>query len=193
MAEPIMLDVPSEMETERLFMRAPRAGDGEPINQVVRESVAEVGRWMPWARPMPEPAATELWCRQAAAKFLARDQFHFVMFLKGTDTILGVCGIHRHNWDVPLFEIGYWLRTSHCGHGYMTEGAARLVRFAFENLGAVRVEIRCDTGNERSARVAERLGFHLDGVLRSDSRGAEKELRDTRVYSLLASDRGLGH
>ena len=60
---------------------------------------------------------------------------------------------------------------------------------AFDNLGAIRIEIRCDNGNERSARVAERLGFKLDGVLRCDSRGVEKELRDTRVYSFIVADR----
>ena len=58
---PIMLDVPSEMETERLLMRCPRFGDGERINIAVRESVEEVGRWMPWAVPTPEPEATEKW------------------------------------------------------------------------------------------------------------------------------------
>jgi RimJ/RimL family protein N-acetyltransferase len=59
----------------------------------------------------------------------------------------------------------------------------------FENLGANRIEIRCDDRNERSARVAERLGFKLDGTLRCDSRGMDKVLRGTRIYSLIVADR----
>ena len=66
MPEPIMMDVPREMETERLVMRPPQPGDGAAINAVVRESIAEVARWMPWANPTPEPEATERWCREAA-------------------------------------------------------------------------------------------------------------------------------
>lgn len=189
MAEPIMLDVPSEMETERLLMRCPRFGDGECVNAAVRESAAEVGRWMPWAVPTPETEATEKWCREAASKFLAREQFHFGIYLKGTDTYVGNCGIHRIIWDVPLVEIGYWLRTSECGKGYMTEAVGQLVRFAFDRLDANRIEIRVDQRNDRSGRVAERLGFRLDGVLRCDARGVEKELRDTRIYSKIRADR----
>jgi ribosomal-protein-serine acetyltransferase len=190
MAEPIMLDVPDEMETDRLLMRVPRAGDGARMNVAVRESIAEVGRWMPWAVPTPEPEATEKWCREAAAKFLAREQFHFSLYLKGTDTFLGNCGIHRIIWDVPLFELGFWLHTSHCGKGYMTEAVRQLERFAFEQLGANRIEIRCDHKNDRSARVAERLGFQLDAVLRGDARGTDKVLRDTRIYSKVWADLG---
>jgi RimJ/RimL family protein N-acetyltransferase len=191
MAEPIMLDVPGEMETERLTMRVPRPGEGESINDAVRESMTEVGQWMPWANPMPEPAATEKWCREAAAKFITREGFHYVLRLKGPDAIVGVCGIHRFDWTVPMFEIGYWLRTSHCGRGLMTEGVRRLVDMAFEVFQANRIEIRVDDRNDRSARVAERLGCKLDGVLRSDARGVAKELRDTRIYSITAADRGL--
>lgn len=187
--EPIMLDVPSEMETERLLMRCPRFGDGECVNAAVRESSAEVGRWMPWAVPTPETEATEKWCREAASKFLAREQFHFGIYLKGTDTYVGNCGIHRIIWDVPLVEIGYWLRTAECGKGYMTEAVGQLVRFAFDRLDANRIEIRVDQRNDRSGRVAERLGFRLDGVLRCDARGVEKELRDTRIYSKIRADR----
>jgi RimJ/RimL family protein N-acetyltransferase len=185
-----MLDVPDVMETQRLLMRCPRFGDGARVNAAVVESVAEVGRWMPWAVPTPEPEATEKWCREAAAKFMAREQFHFSLYLKGSDTFIGNCGLHRIAWDVPLVEIGYWLRTSHCGNGYMTEGVAQLERFAFEQLGANRIEIRVDQKNDRSARVAGRLGFQLDGVLRCDARGAAKELRDTRIYSKVRADIG---
>jgi RimJ/RimL family protein N-acetyltransferase len=65
---------------------------------------------------------------------------------------------------------------------------AQLVRFAFERLEANRIEIRVDVKNDRSGRVAERLGFKLDGVLRCDARGAAKELRDTRIYSKIRTD-----
>jgi RimJ/RimL family protein N-acetyltransferase len=188
MTEPIMRDVPEHMETERLMMRPPRPGDGAAINAAVRESIDEVARWMPWANPTPEPDATERWCREAASKFISREGIHYVIRLKGAGDIVGVCGMHRFDWSVPMVEIGYWLRTSHCGRGYMTEAAGRLEKMAFDELGASRVEIRTDDRNGRSARVAERLGFELYGVLRCDARDTAKELRDTRIYSKVRSD-----
>jgi RimJ/RimL family protein N-acetyltransferase len=53
-------------------------------------------------------------------------------------------------------------------------------------LSAARVELRVDDLNERSWRVAQRLGFQLEGLLRSDTRDANGRLRDTRVYGAVA-------
>jgi RimJ/RimL family protein N-acetyltransferase len=94
--------------------------------------------------------------------------------------------MHHIEWSVPRFEIGYWCRTSLAGRGYIREAVTALTWMAFETLGAARVEVRMDTQNERSWRVAERLGFQLEGVLRSDARANDGQLRDTRVYALTA-------
>jgi RimJ/RimL family protein N-acetyltransferase len=74
------------------------------------------------------------------------------------------------DWEVPKFEIGYWARTSQTGHGYITEAVNGVVRLAIDTLGANRLEIRCDTKNDRSAAVAKRVGFVLEGTLRCDTR-----------------------
>ncbi len=70
----------------------------------------------------------------------------------------------------------------------MTEAVAAIARFAFEELNAQRVEIRCDNRNERSARVALRAGFALEGTLRHDSRDVEGALRDTQIYARLRDE-----
>jgi len=185
--EPLLLDLPEELTTARLTMRPPSAGDGARINAAVIESAKELAEWMPWARPTPTPRDTELWVRNSAVKWLARQDLNFSLYLKGTDTFIGSCGIPRLNWDVPMFEIGYWLRTSYCGNGYMNEALEAVKRFAIEHLKARRIEIRCDDRNVRSYRVAERAGFALEGVLRSDARCTKDptRVRDTRVYAFI--------
>lgn len=50
---PILLDFPDSLESERLIIRCPRAGDGAMINAAIVESFAELTRWMPWARTLP--------------------------------------------------------------------------------------------------------------------------------------------
>jgi RimJ/RimL family protein N-acetyltransferase len=94
-------------------------------------------------------------------------------------------GLFAFNWQVPCCEIGYWLATPHCGKGYMTEAVIAVVAWAFDALAMERIEIRTDSRNERSGRVAKRSGFYLEGVLRHDSRNVDGALRDTRVYSRL--------
>ena len=71
------------------------------------------------------------------------------------------------------------------GKGYVGEAVAAITRFAFEKLSAARVEIRTDNQNTRSFRVAERLGFKLEGIMRRDARTPQGSLRDTRLYSMV--------
>ena len=86
---------------------------------------------------------------------------------------------------MPKFEIGYWCCTGMTGRGYVTEAVRGKAAFAFDVLGAQRVEIRCDPRNRPSARVAERAGFHLEGELRNDALGTDNTLRNTLVFSAI--------
>lgn len=181
--EPILIDVPPELHTERLYLRVPRPGDGAVINPAVVESAKELALWMPWAKPTPTVEDTEKWVRHAAAKFLVRDQFHFLIFLKDQRTYLGTCGLHHFDSKVPSAEVGYWLRTSSCGNGYMHEAVRAVSHFAFEHLKVRRLQLRCDPKNPRSAAVAKRAGFELEGVMRHDSRGTDDQIRDTCLFS----------
>ena len=184
--EPILLDVPNEIATERLTLRPPRFGDGVMINSAIIETLEDLQKWMPWSDPTPSIADTEKWCRSAAAKFLAREQFHFLIFLKESRDYIGTCGMHRIDWKAPAMEIGYWLRKSRWGKGYMIETTRAVADFAMKSLHANRVEIRCDDQNGRSARVAERAGFALEGILRCEKRDHRNSLRDTRIYGKIA-------
>jgi RimJ/RimL family protein N-acetyltransferase len=185
-SDPILMDLPSELVTERLLLRVPRAGDGARLNAAVVESAAELAPWMPWAEPTPKVEQTEQWARQTAARFLSREQIHFSLYLKGpneSDTCIGGCGLNKLDWHVPMGEFGYWLRTSHVGRGLMSEAVAELVRFAFDVLKLRRLQLRCDVKNPRSAAVAQRAGFTLEGVLRNEARDHRGELRDTCLYA----------
>jgi RimJ/RimL family protein N-acetyltransferase len=185
--EPILLDVPAELKTDRLCMRIPRYGDGAMINVAILETSVDLGHWMPWASPTPNVENTEAWCRRASSKFLGREEFHYLLFRKDSNDYIGTCGIHRHEWKTPMFEIGYWLRQSQWGHGYMTEATKAVASVALEVLKANRVEIKCDRENARSRRVAELAGFTLEGIIRNAGRDHREQLRDTCIYALLPS------
>ncbi len=181
--DPLMLDVPHELRTERLLLRAPQFGDGAVVCATVRASLNELKAWMSWATDAYGPNDAEQWCRRNAVKFLSREHLAYLMFL-GQEHV-GNVSLFAFNWKVPACEIGYWLATSHCGKGIMTEAVAALAAWAFATLGMERIEIRTDNRNQRSWRVAERCGFELEGILRHDSRHIDGTLRDTRVYSRL--------
>ena len=191
--KPILLDIPESFDTERLTIRAPRAGDGAAMNAAIVETIDNLRPWMPWAQTTQTVEESEENVRQARVKFLARDDLRLHLWLKGTETFVGGSGLHRMNWDVPLFEIGYWCRKRFEGQGYITEAVNGITRFAFDVLKAERVEIRCDARNVRSIGVARRAGYTLEAILRHDSRTPDlSELRDTLVFAMLRSERETG-
>ena len=69
-----------------------------------------------------------------------------------------------------------------------TECKLMLLTHAFEQLDCIAVEFRTHRMNTQSRRAIERLGAQLDGVLRSHQRMDDGSLRDTAVYSIVASE-----
>lgn len=187
---PILRDFPESFETERLLIRPPMPGDGPELYAAVKESLNELAPWMPWPKEHRTVGDSEASARGARARFLERKELRMHLFLKGTDTLVGSSGLHRIDWDVPKFEIGYWCRTGFTGRGLTTEAVRGIAAFAFDVLGAKRVEIRCDPLNRPSARVAERAGFRLEGELRNDAVGPDGVPRNTLVFSTIPADRG---
>jgi RimJ/RimL family protein N-acetyltransferase len=180
--------VPERVETARLVLRPYGPEDGTALFAAVQESLHEIAPWLPWADKHPDVEASTETCVRLREGFLARQDFTMGMFDRRDDRLLGGTGLHRVRWEIPAFEIGYWLRTSAVGHGYVTEAAAALTRLCFESLGAQRVEIVLDPTNARSAAVPERLGFVLEGTLRRALIGVDGRPRDRRVYGFVRED-----
>jgi RimJ/RimL family protein N-acetyltransferase len=180
----ILRNIPDAFQSERLTLRVPHPGDGTAVNAAVLDSLTELRPWMPWAQQTPTVEDNELYVREAHIRFLKREDWPLLLFLKDTNTMIGSSGMHRINWKVPKVEIGYWVRTPYAGQGYITEAVAAVTEFAFTTLEAIRIEIRCDAKNERSAAVARRSGFTLEGTLRCEDRcPMTNELRDTLVFA----------
>jgi ribosomal-protein-serine acetyltransferase len=185
---PILLDFPDHLETERLLIRAPKPGDAAFIHPAIQESLDNLKPWMPWATPDETVDDLESHLRSMAARFLMREDLPLMLWRKSDDLYVGGSGLHRIDWSVPKFEIGYWVRASLQGQGYITEAVNGIAFFAFDTLQAERVEIRCDSRNTRSAAVAQRAGFTLEATLRRDSRTPSGDLRDTLVFSKIRGE-----
>lgn len=181
---PILMDFPHSFETERLWIRLPLPGDGDLVNEAIHESLDQLQPWMPWAQNPPTKEESEANVRKDYCSFLARHDLRFHLFEKETKLFVGSSGLHNIDWSVPKFEIGYWCRTRFVGKGYITESVRGLTVFAFEILKANRVEICCDRENTRSRKIAERLGYRLEGIFRNYRLTVDNRLEDTCVYSM---------
>jgi RimJ/RimL family protein N-acetyltransferase len=182
-SDPILFSIPEAFESRRLLIRAPILDDGIKVNEAIRESIDDLLPWTLWAKTMPTPEESEANIRKARLKFLERSDMRLLILLKENGKLIGSSGLHNIDWKVRRFEIGYWVRSSFGGQGYITEAVEAITNFAIHELQANRVEIRCDSKNIRSYRVAERLGFTLEGIIRNDKLSVDGSLRDTMVYS----------
>jgi len=184
MSAPGKVEVPTSLETERLLLRCPQPEDALEVNTAVRESLPELRPWMSWAVEPLTLEQSEANMRESREKFLKGISFQFLIFLKNSSTIIGSTGFHEPDWNVPAFEIGYWVRTAYAGHGYIHEAVKGLSAMAFGRLGAHRVQIVCNADNLRSAAVARRAGYEMEGIRRNAARHhLSGELYDEIVFS----------
>jgi RimJ/RimL family protein N-acetyltransferase len=137
---------------------------------------------LPWAIEEPSVDASEAYCRESAAAFIKRSALVYLAFdLDGK--MVASTSLHSINWNVPKFEVGFWCRSSLTGRGYTREAIAELVRYAFDSLGANRIDALPDEENAGSRRVCESVGMNLEGVLRNERRTPLGSLRNTCVYA----------
>ncbi|WP_040952712.1 GNAT family N-acetyltransferase [Gorillibacterium massiliense] len=180
---PILLSFSEEFQTDRLIIRAPRWGDGILVNEAIQESLNEFRPWLRIARNIPSVEESEAHVRKARLNFLERIDLVLHLFDKDTGNFIGSSGLHRLDWSIRKFEIGYWIRTSRTKEGLATEAVKGIVTFAINDLLANRIEIRSNSRNERSNRVAERSGFTLEGTLRNMKLDESGNLADINVFS----------
>ena len=183
----IATDIPLEIGTPRVLLRCPRPEDGAVVYASLMESLADLRRFagsLPWCLEEPAVEISERYAREAQAKYLAREEFGFLVFTRD-GVHVGNCGIHDIDWKIPKCEIGWWGRTSMLGRGLMTEATGAMLAFCFDTLGMRRVAALPESGNERSCALCERIGMQLEGTLRNARIGPDGALKDVRVYAAI--------
>lgn len=137
--------------------------------------------------PKPEAMAGEIERRlelQAAGKMLP-----FTVVERQTGNVVGMTTYMNIDAQAPRVEIGStWYAARVQRTPLNTEAKLLLLTHAFEVLGCLAVEFRTHFLNQQSRRAIERLGAKLDGVLRQHMRMPDGSLRDTCVYSIIASE-----
>jgi RimJ/RimL family protein N-acetyltransferase len=185
---PLLVPLFDELRGERVVVRPYRKEDATHLQQAVAESRDHIRPWLPFADEHQTVDESLIWIVNAESRWLLRTSMNCTVIEATTGRHLGGIGLQVHSWDIPYFEIGYWLRKSAEGHGYITEAASLLTDFALNNLGTQRVEIRCDELNTASANVARRLGYVEEGCFRNDFQSPEGAVRNTLVFSRIPGD-----
>lgn len=115
----------------------------------------------------------------------ARDRVNWAIVDKTSGQMAGRTGYVRVNPEYRSLETTTWIFSPFQGGYANTESKYLLLRRAFENLGAIRVQFRADARNVRSCKAIEKLGATFEGILRKDQIYPSGIIRNTAVYSII--------
>jgi RimJ/RimL family protein N-acetyltransferase len=171
----VALDPP--LAADGVVLRVPNAGDAVWITKASNDP--DIARFI---IGMPSPFM-QRWASGTDAELVIADA--------ESGDPLGLISLRVAERDPGLAAVGYWLRAEARGRGAATVALRLIARWAFDALGVQRLELTTAPDNVASQRVAERVGFTREGVLRGLVATENNEgRRDNVMFSLLPADLG---
>ena len=190
---PTLIPVTEELRGPRVALRRQRASDAADLFAAMEASRARLTPWLRIPDALQTVEATRDWLIRREAGWLLREILSFTIRHGETRNYLGNIELHHTEigpieWQRRFLALGYWLRDGAEGQGYMSEAAQLVTDYAFTDLAAKKVIIRCDARNTRSVAVAERLGFVLEARLRGEAHTKDGAVADELQYALIPDD-----
>ena len=163
------------LEDEEILLRPPTADDVSALTEALQDP--EIPRWTRVPSPYTEDDARSWLASTGEERFLIVD--------RDTGDLLGGVGLRPDGEGVG--EIGYWVRREARGRGVAPRAVRLLSEWALRERGLARISLITEPENVASQRVAEKAGYHREGLLRSwmELKG---ERRDFVMFSLLRED-----
>ena len=176
-----------ELTDGNILLRSYRTSDVNELFQAVRESIKEMSPWLPFAHENYSIKESKDWIKRRPQEWKRGIIYDFGIFDTHDGDLIGGCGLNELDNRNGRANLGYWVRTSYTGRGVAVAATKLLAKWSFEVLKLKRIEISVATGNQRSLRVAEKVGAKREGILRNriNIRG---EMHDAVMYSLIPGE-----
>lgn len=154
----------------------------------LRDALSEGRLWELWYASVPHPGTVEEYVAGALAMQARGEALVFVVRDAG-GAVVGTTRYYQFDRRVPRLAIGYtWYATRVQRTGLNTQAKLLLLQHAFETLGCEAVAFETSWFNHASRTAIARLGAKQDGILRNHMRHRDGSLRDTVVFSIIASE-----
>jgi RimJ/RimL family protein N-acetyltransferase len=157
------------LETERLVLQRFSRRDHTTVDDAIRNSLTDLHQWLPWARLDYEHGDTTAFIRDSMQAWKEDRAWDYsIRFKSDPDRHVGNVSMWTVSKLGKIAEFGYWVRSDVASQGVCTEAVRRLLEEAFTAMGYHKVTLRIAVGNVASDRVADKLGFTREGVLREE-------------------------
>ncbi len=165
------LEPSTQIETERLIIRKFKKNDGKELLALLErnDNRTFLKEHVDEATDVKTLKDAEQRVGKLATDWKTRTRFVMGIWSKESTEFIGNIWIEPNKWEVPSFEIGYYLDQGYIGKGLATEAVKRAIEFIFEELNAHKVILITRDTNERSFKLAERLQFVKEGHFRESN------------------------
>ena len=134
-------------------------------------------------------AQMESWVRSKVSERINKTSMHFTVMLAKNEKIVGSTGFMDILPEHRILEIGStWYIPDLWGTDVNPECKFLMLRYAFETLGAIRVQIKTDSINKHSQGAIKKLGAVYEGKLRNHRIRWDGTIRDTMMYSIIDNE-----
>lgn len=158
-----------QLETERLKLQRFTRRDAAALDEGIRVSLEDLNQWLPWARLDYTTSDTTAFIRESIQAWKEERAWDYSIRPRANpERHLGNVSMWTVSKLGKIAEIGYWVRSDETNGGICTEAVDRLLEEAFGALSYHKVILRIAVGNDASDRVAQKLGFTREGVLREE-------------------------
>lgn len=172
-----------------LEIRPLRIQDATEVFNAIDADRAHLSPWLEWVDGTRAPKDTRSYLRAMCLQGRKGKALACGIWVKGA--FAGTISLTNFSGPLPTAELGYYILSPFAGQGWMTRAGQHLIRYAFRQLKLKRLNLYCRASNKRSAAVAKRLGFKLEGRMRKAILVKGKPV-DRLVFGLLKTDRSRG-
>jgi RimJ/RimL family protein N-acetyltransferase len=173
-----------------ISLRAFQQDDAAPLYRAALESLTDLIPWMSWAHPDYRESEMDEYVRIVRRNWEMCTQYAFAIADLHDGSMLGAASLSHIHPVYNFCNLGYWIRSSRRGNGLAGRAARLAAKFAFEQVGLIRVEVVVAVKNGASLKVAEKIGAHREGILRNRIIVREA-VHDAVMFSFVPIDFGL--
>ena len=186
--DPIPSETSDYLPSARLVLRPYRNDDGESYYNLLLENSEHLSEVVNEIEEISSIEDAEAFTRNLMLDWKARRRFVLAIMGRTSNEMMGQIWIEPLNWDLMIFEIGYFIARSFEGNGFVTEAVKRCITFLFDDVKAKKIEIHYNANNIKSGKVAESAGFTKEGQIRRSAKLKDGSVVDRVYYGLLPED-----
>lgn len=149
---------------DELLLRTLQPSDANELFDIVDASRVHLRPWLPWVDMNTREEHTLQFIQQAIVSQHNQDAMALGIVYQGK--LIGSMGMHDWNHGLNKAQLGYWISKDFEGRGIINNCLKGFINFLFGKVGLNKIEIQFVVSNKRSAAVAERLGFKIEGIIR---------------------------